>query len=424
MFKKTELPNGIRVVSEFHPHSRSVAMGIWVLSGTRDETPDVAGVSHFLEHLVFKGTKNRSAFQIAKSLEEVGGELNAYTTREHTVYHALVLKDHWRTSLDVLADLVSHMRMRKSDFETERSVILQEIGMTDDDLEDLAYDCFFEQLFPKHPLGRPILGNLRSIGQMKMQDVLDSYKESYSADRLIVAAAGCVDHQELVESVQKLLGHKKNNRRFHARRLKNRSRPVPQVFRRCLEKKSEQLHLLMGFPVGSMRDKNRFEAYIINALLGGGMTSRIYQSVREKKGLVYSVYSMLNTFHDFGCINIYAACENSNMKDVHRTILREINRLKNGKLKESEVELYKTQVKGAILLGADDMENRMSSIGVNEMVFGEYRPVESIIAEIDKVTVKSVREFVRKYVDVSKTSVLVMGDGAKDLQQELEEVVL
>jgi predicted Zn-dependent peptidase len=413
-FKKTELKNGIRVVTEAHPQSRAVSLGIWVLTGTRDEDPGEAGISHFLEHLVFKGTKTRSAYQIVKSLEALGGELNAYTTREYTVYHCLLLKDHWRKGLEILSDLVSNMQMKKADFELERSVILQEIGMAEDDLEDLIYDIYFEKSLPRSSLGKPILGNVHSITHMKMNQVKAYYDRHYSANNIIVAGAGDLDHHDLVVAVEEFLGHKKK-RKFRT----DRTRPTHKVVRTVLEKNSEQLHLCMGLPVTSFRDRNRFDAFIVNALLGGGMTSKLYQSVREKRGLVYSIYSSLNTFDNFGCINIYASCELKNMKAVYKNIQQEIAKLRRHKISVHDLEMYKTQVKGSILLGTDDVENRMTSIAVNEMVFHKYKPVDQVITEIDEVTVKSVNEFIARYIRPEMLSMVLMGGGAGELENYL-----
>lgn len=408
-FKKTDLKNGIRVVSELHSESRAVSIGIWVTTGTRDEKSDEAGISHFLEHLVFKGTKTRSAFQIAKSLEALGGELNAFTTREYTCYHALMLKDHWLKGMDVLSDLVSNMHMTRADFALEKSVILQEIAMGDDNLEELAYDIYLEEALPKHPLGRPILGNVASVSKMTQKKIQSYYKEKYSGQNIIVSAAGNIDHQELVDAVEKYLGAK-TKRRFY----QNRTRPKARVFRRVLEKPSEQLHVLLGLPCATFKDKNRFEAFIVNALLGGGMTSKLYQSVREKRGLVYSIYSTLNTFDDFGMINIYSSCDPKNMKAVVKNISSELKRVRKQGVTDSDLEMFKTQVNGSVLLGADDIENRMQSIAVNEMVFKKYKPVDAIVDEINSVTSKSVHQFIDKYMDLDQVSALLIGKGADE----------
>lgn len=410
-FKKTIIQNGIRVVSEFHPQSRAVSIGLWVLSGTRDEQKNEAGVSHFLEHLVFKGTKTKTAYQIAKSLEVLGGELNAYTTREYTVYHCLVLKDHWKKGLEVLSDIVSNMSLSKEDFDLEKSVVLQEIAMGEDQLEEMVYDIYFEKSLPHSSLGKPILGNVNSISKMSMKQVKDYYHKNYSGKNIIVSGSGCVDHQDFVQAVELFLS-KKPKKNI----LKDSKKPTHKPIRVTVEKTSEQLHLCMGLPVTSFRDRMRFEAFIVNALLGGGMTSKLYQSIREKKGLVYSVYSSLNTFKDFGVINFYAACDKKNFKNVFNSILKELKKIRKTKISEHDLNMYKTQVKGALLLGADDIENRMSSLAVNEMVFQKYKSVDEIIEEIDSVSTQSVNEFIKKYINPEDLAIVLLGSGAKELE--------
>ncbi|WP_413581203.1 M16 family metallopeptidase [Bdellovibrio sp. HCB288] len=411
LFKKSELSNGIRVMSEFHPGSRAVSIGIWVLTGTRDETPAIAGMSHLLEHLVFKGTKTRNTYQIAKSLESVGGELNAYTTREYTCYHALVLKDHWETALDVLSDLVSNMDLVKKEFALEKGVILQEIAMSEDSHEDVIYDVLYDEAYGKHPLGRPILGTPASIALMKQNQVLDYYKKNYTGKNIIVSAAGCLDHDEFMAGVQKHLGKKKKST------LKNtRKKPSWLRRRRVMEKQSEQVHMLLGLPTASFHDKHRFEAVIANTLLGGGMTSKLYQSVREKRGLVYSIFSSLNTNIDSGMLNIYAASELKSVKKVADLVAKEFQKLRTKGATRADVEMFKTQVKGSILLGSDDIENRMTSLAVNEMVFGEYRSVESVIEEINLVTVDTVNDYIRNELKTDKTSGVLLGTGVEELK--------
>lgn len=418
-FKKSELKNGIRVVSELHPQSRAVSLGIWVLTGTRDEDASDIGISHFVEHLVFKGTRSRTAYQLAKSLESLGGDLNAYTTREYTCYHATVLKDHWKKGLEILADLVSNMKISRENFILEKSVILQEINMGDDNLEELIYDIYFEKALGKNPLGWPILGTPESIEKMTLRQIHKYYREKYSANNIIVSAAGCLDHQELLEGVAEFLAAKAK-RRFK----KVRRRPGHRAIRVAIEKDAEQLHLLIGLPCPSFRDKYRFEAFVVNTLLGGGMTSKLYQSVREKRGLVYSVYSSLNTFEDFGLINIYAACEPGNMKAVVRNIISEVTRVRKKGITEHELEMFKTQVVGGILLGSDDIENRMASLGVNEMVFEKYKPVDAIVEEIKEVSVKSVNDFMDHYLNLKDAGWLLMGGEASKFESYLKDLKL
>lgn len=418
-FKKSELSNGIRVVSELHPGSRAVSMGIWVLTGTRDETPEVAGISHLLEHLVFKGTKTRSAYQIAKSLEALGGELNAYTTREYTCYHALVLKDHWEKALDVLADLVSNMKLTQKEFDLEKGVILQEIAMSEDSHEDMVYDVFYEQVYGKHPLGRQILGTPASVARMTQTQVMDYYKKNYTGKNIIISSSGCIDHEDLMAGIEKRLGAKKKYELKNARRV-----PRWLTRRHVVEKQAEQVHMLLGFPTASFQDKHRFEAVITNTLLGGGMTSKLYQSVREKRGLVYSIHSSLNTNIDSGMLTIYAGTEAKNARKVGDLISKEFAKIRKQGATKADVEMCKTQVIGSILLGSDDIENRMTSLAVNELVFGRYRSVESVIEEIKAVTVDSVNDYIRNVLDLEKASGVLLGPEVKSIQNWWEDLKL
>ncbi len=392
------------MVTETHPHSKSVSIGVWVLTGTRDEAEDQVGLSHFVEHLVFKGTKTRNAYQIAKSLESLGGDLNAYTTREYTNYHCLVLKEDWKLGLEVLADLVCNMDLAKKDFELEKKVILQEIAMCDDADEEIIYDHFYAEVYKNHPLSRQILGQSETIQQMTQKKVTDFYKKYYQGSNLIVSAAGPVDHDQLVIWSQQLFRTRKKFSVPNVRRA-----PRWKVSRKIYEKEMEQAHILLGFPATSFQDKYRFEAFIVNSLLGGGMTSRLYQAVRERQGLAYSIYSSLNTNVDSGNITIQAGTDTAKVKRVMHIIADEILRLKRDGFKKSDIELFKTQVRGQLLMGSDDIENRMSSLGVNEMIFGKYRSVEDVIASVETVTEKSVQAYVDEHFDLTKVSVALMG---------------
>lgn len=381
------------------------------MTGTRDEAASQVGITHFLEHLVFKGTKSRSAYDIVRELEEVGGEINAFTTREYTCFHATVLSEDWKIALDVLSDLVCHMRLSKKDFDLERSVVLQEIDMSDDEHDEIIYDIFLEQYLGKHPLGRPILGTAKTLNSLTTRKVNDYYRERYTGPRLIVSAAGGVAHEDLVKLTQKHLGH--------TRGRKSTAKPkAPKVepFLTAVEKQAEQLHLLVGFPATSFQDPRRFEAFLVNNLLGGGMTSYLYQAVRERKGLAYSVYSSLHSFVDFGMMNIAASANPDRMTEVVRSVFQVVDRVRRRGLRDSELRLFRRQLEGSLILGSEDVENRMNSLGVNEMVFGEYRPVEHVIQDIQKVTVKSIKRYLEEYLDLSQMGLLFLGAEAQRLQ--------
>ena len=403
------------MVTENHPHSKSVSIGVWVLTGTRDEAEDEVGLSHFVEHLVFKGTKTRNAYQIAKSLESLGGDLNAYTTREYTNYHCLVLKEDWKLGLEVLSDLVCNMDLAKKDFELEKKVILQEIAMCDDADEEIIYDYFYEEVYKNHPLSRQILGKSETIQKMTQKKVIDFYKRFYQGSNLIVSAAGPIDHDELVIQSQKLF---RSRKKFNTPSI--RRAPRWKVSRKIYEKEMEQAHILLGLPATSFHDKYRFEAFIVNSLLGGGMTSRLYQAVRERQGLAYSIFSSINTNVDSGNITIQAGTDTTKVKRVLNIIADELLRLKRDGFKKSDIELFKTQVRGQLLMGSDDIENRMSSLGVNEMIFNTYRSVEDVIASVEAVNERSVKAYLQDHFDLSKVSVALMGPKLKAHKQWIE----
>ena len=403
-FKKTEFANGVRVVTEHHSHSQAVSVGAWIDNGTRDEPSNLVGVSHFVEHLVFKGTRKRSAFQIARALEAVGGDLNAYTTREYTCFHSISLKEHMPLSLDVLCDLVSQAQFSKEDFEKEKQVVLQELLMSSDNLEDYVYDLFFELAFGRNAIGRSILGTVKSLGSMTRGQVLDFYRSVYAGGNLIISAAGNLDHDEVVEGVSKALG--KGKRKYQrSERVKPKLVPI----RRIVAKPAEQVHILMGFPSSSFNSRFRFEGFIVNTLLGGGMTSKLYQSVREKQGLVYAIYSQIHSFTDSGICMVYAATEAKHVEKVVKRIHAEVEKIREKGITPADLKLFKTQVKGSILLGADDVENRMNSLGINEMVFGRYRSVDDIIKEINGVSLESVNHYIKKHVNMDNLAVLLLG---------------
>jgi predicted Zn-dependent peptidase len=404
LFKKTVLPNGIRIVSEQHAHAKSVSLGVWVLTGTRDEKNENLGISHFLEHLVFKRTKTKNAYQIAKSLESLGGDLNAYTTRESTTYHCQVLKEDWRQGLGVLTDLICNMEITERDFNLEKSVILQEIMMGDDSAEDIIYDHFFETVYKGHPLGRQILGKKETVQNMTIKKILDYYKTYYQGKNLIISAAGQIDHDELVIESQKLF---KSRKSFTA--PSKRKPPVWVPGRKIVEKDLEQTHVLVAFPAASYHDKFRWEAFVVNSLLGGGMTSKLYQAVREKKGLAYSVFSMLNTQTDSGSITIYLATDPKNIKRALSTVKLELLKIKRNGISKKEVEMFRTQVRGQLLMGSEDIENRMTSLGVNEITFGEYRSVDRVISEIESVTYESVNRYLDVRFNLKQASIIIIG---------------
>lgn len=418
-FQRAVLPNGITVLTESHPISRAVSCGVWVERGTRHEKSNEAGLAHFVEHLVFKRTKKRSAYKISRDMEAVGGDLNAYTSRENTAFVTHALSEHVGLSIDILSDLVCNPSFDAGDIKKEKQVVVQEIKMAEDQLEDTIFDKFFERFYADSSLGKPILGSEASIEGMERKTVLDFHKRQYTADNMIVSVTGNIRHNEVVDLVGKFLkpaNTKKAKPKQHGPNSPEvlsdsilLTQPRSHTFREVMRRTSEQVHILIGYPSVNFRDPLRFEAIVANTLLGGGLTSRLYQKVREDRGLVYSIFSQLTTFADAGLETIYASTEPKNAPEVIEIIMRELKRLKKDGIKRADLDLFKTQVKGSILLGADDVESRMNSLAVNEMMFGRYRAVDEVVRDVERVTLDSVHEFIETKFSPENPAMLLMG---------------
>ena len=409
-FRKDVLPNGIRVVTERHPASRAASCGIWVTKGTRDEAADEAGLAHFVEHLVFKRTKKRNAYEISRDMEAVGGELNAFTSREYTSFVSHSLKEDLGLSLDILSDLVCAPTFDAVDIRKEKQVVIQEIHMSEDVLEDVIFDRYLEMAYPTQSLGRPILGSEKSVAGMKRSKVVDFHGRQFVPENIIVSVTGDVDHDEVVALSNKYLKFNgRNGKRGVPAETRVGEFEAAKPFRAAIRRPSEQAHVLIGLPSHEMRSDMRFEGFIVNQLLGGGMTSKLYQTVREDRGLVYSIYSQLVTFVDAGLNLIYAGTEPKHMPTVIDLTLKELRKIRKNGISRADLNLFKTQVRGQILLGADDTESRMNSLGVNEMVFGEYRSVDDVILDIERISLDSVHEYIEKYISLDDVGILVMG---------------
>ena len=421
MHKKTVLPSGLTVLTERHPQSRAVSCGMWVDKGTRHERTNEAGLAHFVEHLVFKRTKKRSAYEIARDMEAVGGDLNAFTSRENTCFLTHSLAEDVGLSLDVLTDLVKDPSFDSGDIKKEKQVVIQEIHMSEDQLEDFIFDKYFERLYPEHPLGKPILGTVESIENMSRARIVDFHKRQYAVNELVLSVAGNCDHDEVVGIMSKLtdsMASSKAKTKVMAPDPKQalakirevrQGVPKPELFREVIRKPSEQVHILIGHPTLEFRDPLRFEAIVVNAFLGGGMTSRLYQTVREERGLVYTIFSQLTTYSDSGTNMIYAGTEAKKAPTVIELILKELRRLKRDGMTKADIEFFKKQVKGSVLLGADDIENRMNSLAVNEMMFGKYRSIDDVMRDVEAVDFDSVHEFISLKMDIDSLGMMLMG---------------
>jgi predicted Zn-dependent peptidase len=407
--RRTVLPGGLRVVTENLPGVRSAAFGIWVGVGSRDETPAQAGAAHYLEHLLFKGTGRRSALDISASLDAVGGEMNAFTSKEYTCFYARVLDADLPLAIDVISDLVTSALLRAADVESERDVILEEIAMRDDDPGDLVHEEFADAMFGPTPLGRPILGTVETIGAITPRAIRAFYRGRYRPENMVVAAAGNVDHAMLVRNVKKAFAAAGmldgDTMPSTPRGGEFRTRGAGAV--RVLTKTTEQANVVLGVPGVARDDERRFALGVLNASLGGGMSSRLFQEIREKRGLAYSVFSFASHFADTGMFGVYAGCMPKKVDDVLEISRDELAKVAVSGLTAEELARGKGQVRGALVLGLEDTGSRMSRIGKAELLNGLLWSTAEVLAAIDAVTVDDVRELATTLLDVTPTLAVI-----------------
>ena len=392
--QRTVLPGGLRIITESLPAVRSAALGIWAGVGSRDEDRDHAGATHYLEHLLFKGTGRRSALEISAEMDAVGGELNAFTAKEYTCYYARVLDSDLPLAIDVLSDMVNNSVIAPRDVDAERGVILEEIAMNEDDPSDLVHEAFAAQLFGDTPLGRPILGTVDSINSISRDRIWEHYRARYTPDRLVIAAVGSVDHDTVVELVTRAFGPVLDGDREPAPpRLGGSSAGDATGTGVCLVSRPvEQANLVLGCAGLARSDPRRFALGVLNSALGGGMSSRLFQEVRERRGLAYSVFSFSSQHAEAGLWGIYAGCLPAKADEVLSICRDEVAKVIADGLTDEELERGKGQLRGSIVLGLEDPSSRMSRLGKSELVHLRLEPVEEILAAIEAVTAADVHE--------------------------------
>ena len=390
---RTVLPGGLRVITESLPSVRSVAFGIWAGIGSRDEDTDHAGATHYLEHLLFKGTPKRTALEISATMDEVGGELNAFTGKEYTCYYARVLDADLPLAIDVLSDMVTSSLIEPKDVDAERGVILEEIAMNDDDPSDSVHEAFVAKLFGDTPLGRPILGTVDSINSITREQITEHYHARYTPPDLVVAAAGNLEHAQVVEAVRESFSPVLSGGGAPAGPRLGAAPEVTQAGTgvRLVSRGIEQANLILGCEGLSRTDDRRFALGVLNAALGGGMSSRLFQEVREKRGLAYSVYSFSSQHADTGIWGVYVGCLPSKADEVLAICRDEVAKVISGGLDDAELERGKGQLRGSIVLGLEDPSSRMSRLGKAELSYPRLEPVDEILASISAVTHDDVR---------------------------------
>ena len=417
--RRTVLPGGLRVVTEFLPAVRSVALGIWVGVGSRDEDLAHAGATHYLEHLLFKGTSKRSALDISAEMDAVGGEMNAFTAKEYTCYYARVLDADLPLAIDVLSDMVTSSLIEPKDVDAERGVVLEEIAMNDDDPNDVVHESFTAQLFGDTPLGRPILGTVDGINAITRDAIHEHYVARYTPPHLVVSAAGNLDHDAVVAGVQSAFGRVLPDfagATPAAPRLRDSGDPgtlwdgygpAAGSGVKLVSRPIEQANLVLGCEGLARTDDRRFALAVLNAALGGGMSSRLFQEVREKRGLAYSVYSFASQHADTGMWGVYAGCLPSKADEVLSICAAEVQKVIDGGLTDAELERGKGQVRGGIVLGLEDPSSRMTRLGKSELVYPFLEPVDDVLAAIDSVTHDDIRAIASEVLSRPKALAVV-----------------
>jgi len=405
--KKFVLPNGIRVVTEHIPSLRSVATGIMVGVGSGNELPKEAGISHYIEHMMFKGTNKRSAFEIAHALDAVGGKMNAYTSKEVTVYYAVVLDRHINTAIDVLCDIVINSVYDPKEMEVEKGVILEEIKMYEDTPDELIHDLFVEKILPGHPLGSPTIGYAETVKAVKREDILDYRRRFYSPKNMIISLAGALpDNLEAVLAPY-FAG-------FTGQEVKL-VQPQPKIKGSISlkHKKTEQTHLCLGTQGPSQLDDDRYAFSLLENIMGGSMSSRLFQEVREKRGLVYAIFSTTSPFRDFGLAYTYAGTSHENLPQVVDLILKEMGKVKKEGLTKAEIERAKEYLKGTTVLGLESTSSRMGWLAKCELYYGKTITIDEVFSKIDKVTNDDIVRLANKYFTNDALTLAVIGDFAE-----------
>jgi len=405
IYKKTVLKNGIRVVTEKIGYVRSVSIGVWIDVGSRDERNDERGVSHFIEHMLFKGTKKRSAQEIASSLESVGGALNAFTGREQTCYLARVLDEHVNIAMDVLADILKNSLLSSSDFEKEKTVIISEIKDLEDSPGELTHDLLMSNMWPDHPLGRSIVGNQETILRMTRSKLIGFIKRNYISPKVVVAASGNLNHQDLVRMIEEKFQFNQTDRVPRG----SQSTLETGQNRTAINRKTAQTHICLGVPTFSYRDKRRYAALILGNILGGGMSSRLFQNIREKLGLAYNIYSFVDSFEDTGVFGIYLGTHKKDTVRAMNLVLKEIRRIKKDSLSRQELSHAKYQLKGNFMMSLENTPNRMNRLAQHELLLNRYVDLNETLDLINKVKGTEVIEVASDLFDLNKLSAVILG---------------
>ncbi|MBM3813717.1 MAG: insulinase family protein [Acidimicrobiia bacterium] len=401
----TTLSNGLKVITEAMPYVRSVSIGVWVDAGSRREEGAESGISHFIEHMVFKGTPTRSAEQIARTMDSLGGHLDAFTGKELVCFNTKVLDEHLPEAFDVLSDMLLRPAFREEDIRKEKSVILEELKMENDNPEYLVHETFSSNFWKNEPLGQPILGTRETIEGFSREMIDGYYRSIYTPANLIVTAAGNLTHHRIVEMVRAQFEGLKPGKEL-------KPQPVPKTQAHLVlrkKKELEQVHLMMGVPAYSVSHEMRFPAYVLNTLLGGSMSSRLFQNIREKRGLVYAVFSDLNMYKDSGCLGVYAGTGRETVQEVIQLVLEEFRRLKEEPVSEEELLRGKNHLKGSLMLGLESTSSRMTNLARQQLYYGRFFSLDEIIEKIDAVTAAEIQQVAQDFFRPDRLSLTALG---------------
>lgn len=404
MVNRSQLPNGIRIITQRIPHACSVTIGFWVVGGSRQEKARCSGVSHFIEHLLFKGTTSRSSLEIAREIDSMGGFMNAFTGREFVCYYAKVLAEFFPKALDLLADIFLHSRFPEEEIENERKVILQEIRMLEDNPDDQLQDLFHRNFWSGHPLGMPIIGRAESVQGMSREFLIDYKRDTYRAGDIIISAAGLLEHHQLVDLLATYCdGLPAGSSRKPA--------PMPVHTKKCIKsgRELEQVLFSLGTRGLPQNHPGRYDALLLNTILGGSMSSRLFQEVREKEGLAYSIYSYLESHSDTGAFVVSGGTTAEKFATVMEIVLRELKRLKNEPLTDEQLASAREQLKGNILLSLESSDNVMSKLAKNEIYLGGYQSIEQVIAGFSAVTGETILDLCNELFDEELMTLQLLG---------------
>jgi predicted Zn-dependent peptidase len=403
-FNKITLGNGIRVVTKRMPHARSVTMGVWVNVGARDERPEESGLSHFIEHMIFKGTEKRSAIEIAKEFDAIGGQCNAFTSKENTCYHAKVIDTCQGTMVELLSDIFLNSVFHAKEVERERQVILQEIKMLEDTPDEHVHVLLAQAVWGNHPLGRSILGRPETVAEFDSETIKAYFGRAYQPERIVVAAAGNLEHEAFGAMISQAFSVVRERNHFPERTVPAMDRVIT-----AHPKNLEQVHLCLGTKGVHVTDPRRFAGSVLNVILGGNMSSRLFQEIRERRGLAYAVYSFLSLYSDTGMCGVYVGVDQSNIKEVLEIIIKEMKQIKEKPVDTAELRNAKAYLKGGLYLGAESTENQMTRLAHNEIHFGRDVPLEEVEERVEKVTAEDVLELSRDIFQNDAASLTLLG---------------